>query len=53
MSPETNGILSPRQAFEDNIRPAELLLRVYLALDELVAERMRDLRREMSESEEA
>ena len=29
MNPETNGILSPRQAFEDNIRPAELLLRVY------------------------
>ncbi len=29
MSPEPNGVLSPRQAFEDNIRPAELLLRVY------------------------
>ncbi len=29
MSPESNGSLSPRQAFEDNIRPAELLLRVY------------------------
>ena len=29
MNPELNGTLSPRQAFEDNIRPADLLLRVY------------------------
>lgn len=26
-------MLSPRQAFEDNIRPAELLLRVYRLLE--------------------
>ena len=29
MRPESNASVSPRQAFEDNIRPAELLLRVY------------------------
>ncbi len=29
MNPDANGTLSPRQAFEDNIRPADLLLRVY------------------------
>lgn len=37
--------LSPRQAFEDNLRPAVLLLRVYrlLALDELVAARVAEM----------
>lgn len=31
--PSTNSTLSPRQAFEDNVRPAELLLRVYRLLE--------------------
>lgn len=38
-------MLSPRPAFEDNIRPAELLLRVYRLLEnDLLAEKVKELK---------
>src|SRR3712207_2294098 len=33
ISSDRNSALSPRQAFEDNIRPADLLLRMYRLLE--------------------